>query len=89
MTQKVRQESKSIGEACKNTISPGNRFCPRCGGEMVTTGQGVAASFPSPALERLVCSDSSCNYVKYVKLDSNGFLPGGSSAASKGDQSAQ
>ncbi|MBS3735969.1 MAG: hypothetical protein V5A87_02435 [Candidatus Bipolaricaulota bacterium] len=88
MTQEVRQDRKNIGEPGKSTTITGRRSCPRCGGEMTTTRQGVVASFPSPALERLVCSDSGCNYAKYVKLDSNGFFSDGSPAARKGAQGA-
>lgn len=89
MTREVSQKRKSTEESDQSTFSSGSRFCPRCGSEIVTTGQGVAASFPSPAIERLVCSDSACNYVKYVKLDSTGFTPEGSPANRRGEQGAE
>lgn len=88
MTHEVRQEFKSSDGTGRNDFSEGNHCCPRCGSDIVATGQGVTASFPSPALERLVCSHSGCNYVKYVKLGSDGFGPKSSPATNRGVQSA-
>lgn len=88
MTQEVSQKPKSTDGSGQNAVHSGNHVCPRCGGEVVATSQGVTASFPSPALESRICSDSECNYVKYVKLGSNGFATEGSAATDKGVQSA-
>ncbi|MFW6005833.1 MAG: hypothetical protein ACOC9A_00135 [Candidatus Bipolaricaulota bacterium] len=88
MKQEVKQVRKNIGETGKNTFSTNHHSCPRCGGKMATTARGVVASFPSPALERLVCSDPDCNYTRYVKLDSNGFPSDRSLVARKGAQGA-
>ncbi len=87
MNQEVKQERKTAGESGQTAVSK-NHCCPRCGDEMTATTKGVAASYPSPALERLVCSDSGCDYVKYVKLDSNGFPPKGNQVSDRGEQSA-
>ena len=86
--QKIRQESKFNERSDEYNAVAENNSCPRCGGEMVTTSRGVVASFPSPALERLVCSGSNCSYVRYVKLDSNGFSVKSEMNGRKGEQSA-
>jgi len=89
MNQKIRQESKSTEGYDEYNAIAENNSCPKCGGEMITTSRGVVASFPSPALERLVCSGSNCSYVRYVKLDSNGFSVKSELNGQKGEQSAQ
>lgn len=49
---------------------PENTSCPRCGGEMVVSSRQVVSKYPAPPLERFECSESSCNYTRYVKLNS-------------------
>ncbi|MBS3787274.1 hypothetical protein KGY79_03645 [Candidatus Bipolaricaulota bacterium] len=88
MTKEVRQKPNSTGVSGSDAVHGSNHCCPRCGGEVVPTTQGVSASFPSPALRRLVCSESDCNYVKYVKLNSTGFASEVGSAINRGDQGA-
>jgi hypothetical protein len=64
--------------------STGSNTCPKCGGEMVSVSQGVTTEYPSPALERLVCSVSGCNYVRYSKLDETGFADSRKAVGGKG-----
>jgi hypothetical protein len=51
---------------------------------MISSSQGVTTKYPSPALERLVCSDSGCNYARYVKLDESGFADEREAVGEKG-----
>jgi len=60
-----------LGLNKKETSSSGeNLTCPKCGGEMEVSPRQVVSKYPAPPLERFECSDNSCNYTRYVKLDS-------------------
>ena len=66
------QINQNRGASLKRTgaAAPGSTAsCPRCGGKMISDTHQVSAQFPAPALERAVCSEPECNYVRYVKLD--------------------
>ena len=89
MTRNTGQNLNVIDSSERNSDTNGAELCPRCGAEMVTTSRGVSASFPSPALDRLVCSGSNCGYVKYVKLDSLGYGAETTRPTGKGEKGAQ
>ncbi len=72
MQDRVKQNRQLVKEEPGETEFSRNSSCPRCGGDMVPTTQQVTASFPAPALERFVCSEANCNYVRYSKLNDNG-----------------
>ncbi|MBS3765821.1 hypothetical protein KGY71_04800 [Candidatus Bipolaricaulota bacterium] len=44
--------------------------CPDCGGKMVASTRQARAGFPGPPLERRECEENSCNYSKFVRVDS-------------------
>lgn len=69
MQSRVKQREKTNNEMTGSPFSK-NSTCPKCGEKMVVGTRQVVSNFPAPALERLVCSGSSCNYSQYVKLDS-------------------
>lgn len=56
----------------RTSSSEENLTCPKCGGEMEVSPRQVVSKYPAPPLERFECSESSCNYTRYVKLDSEG-----------------
>lgn len=86
----MKHQTKPNGSVAKkgrtrnNGGNAGSYSCPRCGGEMISSSQGVTTKYPSPALERLVCSDSGCNYARYVKLDESGFADEREAVGEKG-----
>lgn len=56
----------------RTTSSEENLTCPKCGGEMEISPRQVVSKYPAPPLERFECSESSCNYTRYAKLDTEG-----------------
>ena len=88
MRKKVKEPEVAVGKDSKNIEPKRSSSCPRCGGQMVAGTHQVSASFPSPALERLVCSDPSCNYVRYTKLDSFAAKTNPNSSSTRGARSA-
>ena len=85
MIKNVGNEQKFIDGSGGAMEAEGNHLCPKCGGKMVVSSQGVTASFPSPTLERLICTDPGCKHVKYVKMDSSGFTAEAGPVAKKGE----
>ena len=71
MKQEISQERNNFDSFAGSNFS--YSCCPKCGATMISTSQQVTAEYPSPPLERLVCSSMGCNYVKYVKLNEFGF----------------
>jgi len=66
----MKNKVKLGSENNSTTSSGGNLTCPKCGKEMVASPRQVVSEYPAPPLERFECSDNSCNYTRYVKLDS-------------------
>ncbi len=86
MQKQVKQSSRAIAE---ETGEAATDRCPQCGGAMAPTTQQVTAAFPSPALERFVCSETSCNYVKYAKLNDGELRAPDEVVAKKGETGAK
>ncbi|MCF7876287.1 hypothetical protein K9M06_04445 [Candidatus Bipolaricaulota bacterium] len=72
MQDQVKQNCQLVNEKSGEPEFARNSSCPRCGGDIVPTTRQVTATFPAPALERFVCSEADCNYVRYSKLNDNG-----------------
>lgn len=72
MKNKVKLDSNKK----RTTYSGENLTCPKCGGEMEISPRQVVSKYPAPPLERFECSESSCNYTRYAKLDSEDLPKG-------------
>ncbi|MFB6291686.1 MAG: hypothetical protein ABEJ25_08195 [Candidatus Bipolaricaulia bacterium] len=79
MNREVIHKREFTDQATEKVENTGSS-CPECGEELVATRRGVTSAFPSPALERKSCTNSSCNYFRYVKLNSDGFADRGASS---------
>lgn len=70
MRNSVTGEKKTFeGEKTGNDQFMESR-CPECGGKMVASTHQARASFPGPPLERRKCEENSCNYSKFIRVDS-------------------
>ena len=89
MKDRVKQNCQFVKEEPEESEFARNSSCPRCGGDMIPTIQQVKASFPGPALERFVCSEANCNYVRYSRLHYNGTENEAGFGEMKGEASAK
>ncbi len=69
MKNRVRESTTFMKKGSSDNSSNSGTTCPKCGGKMVASAHQVVAKYPAPALERQVCEESSCNYSRFVKLN--------------------
>lgn len=73
MKSKYKKQFKEIKIEVKqhDLTNPGK--CPICGSDLIPRSHHITTRFPSPPLEQFACTNTNCNYNKYLKMDGSGL----------------